>query len=1154
MNPIVFAMKHPVTTLMLVVALISGGFLAFNRMRVDIFPALNVPKIYVFLDYVGMSPDQIEGFIVNQLELYFQYVDGIEDINTRNIQQVALCELSFFPGTDMGQAMAQVVAMSDRAMSWMPQGTLPPMIMRMDAGSVPVGYLVFQSKSRKTSLGDMGDLAQNIVRPLVQKNVPGTVAISPFGPNMRSIVIKVDPHKLEQYNLTPKDVTEALAHGHNVVPAGNIYPHDAMPQVCNNATLVDIHKIGEIPLKLGWNVYLRDVAQIQDDTDITYGYALVNGKTAVWMPIIKKDTGSTLSVVADVRKNMQLFRDATNSTMYARRLARLRQAGQSAEALKAAEEEKDDVEVSFEFDESPTVLAAVDSVASEGAIGATLTGLMILLFLRDLRSVIVVVSNIPLALLGSLVGLWLSGNTINIMSLGGLALAIGILVDEATVEVENVHQQMERTEHVATAVLRGNLITAVPRLLALLCILSVFIPAFIMQDPLRSLFMPLTLGVGFAMISSYLLSSTYVPIMCVTLLKHKGHSGQEEHAGLFGRLLKVYGKVVNRFVALRWAVVPAYFAACGLVLAVLGLQVATELMPQKARSMFAKAPAWLRHLQVGTELFPQIDSGEFVLRFRPPPGSTYDLSREMAVKCQQVIETKAGSDNIAITMGFVGQVAPNFGIDNMVLFMRGPDDGYLRVALHEDSGIKLDKFREDLRKLLPEQVIPWMAQRLQKGGLSEAEAQVQARKCIFGFGPGDIVSSVMSFGSLTPIAVRLVGTDLQKVRQHAEKIAAGMKRIPYLRDVGFEQQLDYPTYEVEIDREKAGLSGATVEDVRRALDMATTSTRFTNLNFWIDVKTGFDYLVQVEVPPKRLTKPEEVEILPINTVNPLVNLTLRDVIVGNKIRKGVRPGELDRDMSQRYLTLTANVEGEDMGRAARQVQQAIDAAGTPPRGVRVEPMGQIPPMIEMFEALGIGLAVAVFVILVLLTAYFQSPRLALISIGAVPGVLSGIAVILFLTDTTLNIESFMGSIMCLGVSVSNSVMLVTFMDEHWKEGKPSAQAAILGASQRLRPILMTACAMTMGMVPMALALEKGSQMQAPLGRAVIGGLVMSTFATLLVLPPIFALVIGRSVYRSPSIYPDDPGSAHYDPLVFTQTDESAHGTADPHAGPSPEAT
>ncbi len=1079
-NPSVLAMDHPITTLMLVVGLIALGGLAYGKMRVDIFPSLNTPKIYVFFDFIGMSPDQIEGFIVNELELYFQYVDGIEDIKSRNIQQVGLCELGFFHGTDMGQAMAQVVAMSDRAMAWMPPGSLPPMIMRMDAGSFPIGYLVFTSEGEKTSIGEMGDLAQNIIRPLVQKNVPGTVAISPFGPNMRSIVLNVDPRKLLEYNLNPKDVIDALAQGNVVIPSGNIYIKDSMPIVHNNATVVDIQKLGDIPLKLGKNVYIRDVATIQDDTDITYGYALVNGKKAIHLPIIKKDTGSTLTVVSDVHKSMDQFRKAVPP----------------------------DVKISFEFDESPTVVHAVESVATEGAIGACLTGVMILLFLGDWRSVVVVVGNIPLALIGSLVGLWVTGNTINIMSLGGMALAIGILVDEATVTIENTHVQMRDTSNIATAVLKAANATAVPRLLALLCILSVFIPAFIMEDPLRSLFMPLTLGVGFAMISSYLLSSTFVPIMSVYLLKHKREEEGKEKQGLFGRVQGVYRQAVEKFIDLRLLVVPIYLAVCGIVMTAAGLE-------------------------IGTELFPQIDSGEFVLRFRPPPGSSYELTREMGMKCLQEIEREAGTENVEITMGFVGQVAPNFGIDNMVLFMRGPDDGWLRVKLNQDAGIKLDEFRERLRKALPHRVVPWLAKRLEvgggAGGLPQQEAQEQAEKCTFGFEPGDVVSQVMSFGSSEPLAVRVIGTDYDLVRKHAEKIAGELKKIDYLRDVNFQQTLDYPSVEVEIDRELAGLIGVTPEHVKHALVMATSSTRFTNLNYWINVKTGFDYLVQIQVPPLRMDRPEDVEELPLESVNPVVPLMIRDVLKDGSVHTSVQPGEYDRDMSQRFLDVLANVEGEDMGRAAEQVRKAVKDAGDPPRGVRVEEQGQLPSMTKMFFALGIGLAVSVFVILILLTAYFQSPRLALASIGAVPGVLAGILVILVVTKTTLNIESFMGSIMCLGVSVSNSVMMVTFMDEHWQAGKTSSEAALLGATERLRPILMTACAMTVGMVPMALALERGSQMEAPLGRAVIGGLVMSTFATLLVLPSIFALIIGKKEARSPSLYPGNPASVHYDP-------------------------
>ena len=606
-NPSVLAMDHPITTFMVVLALVSLGFLALAKMRVDIFPSMNTPKIYVFFDFIGMSPDQIEGFIVNELELYFQYVDGIQDIKSRNIQQVGLVELGFFHDTEMGQAMAQVVAMSDRAMAWMPPGSLPPMIMRMDAGSVPIGYLVFRSEGDKTSIGAMGDLAQNIIRPLVQKNVPGTVAISPFGPNMRSIIINVDPHKLLEYNLNPQDVVDAVAKGNVVIPSGNIYVKDSMPIVHNNATVVDIQVLGAIPLRLGQNVYLRDIATIQDDTDITYGYALVNGEKAIHLPIIKKDTGSTLTVVSDVHKSLEQFRNAVPP----------------------------DVKITFEFDESPTVVHAVESVATEGAIGAGLTGLMILLFLRDWRSVLVVVCNIPLALTGSLFGLWVTQNTINIMSLGGMALAIGILVDEATVTIENTHVQIGQTPKLATAVLNAANATAVPRLLALLCILSVFIPAFVMEDPLRSLFMPLTLAVGFAMISSYLLSSTFVPIMSVYLLKHEPKHDKKgrQKPGLFERITAIYHTGVDWFIRVRFVAVPVYLIACGLVLGVLGFQ-------------------------VGTELFPRIDSGEFVLRFRPPPGSNFELTRELGLRCLQEIEREAGEGNIRISMGFVGQVAP----------------------------------------------------------------------------------------------------------------------------------------------------------------------------------------------------------------------------------------------------------------------------------------------------------------------------------------------------------------------------------------------------------------------------------------------------------------------------------------------------------------
>jgi multidrug efflux pump subunit AcrB len=1097
-NPIVFALRHPVTTLMLVVALVGGGALALNRMRIDIFPPINQPQIFVFTSYGGMDPGQMEGLLVNQFELWFQYVDGVRNIESKSIQQVAVIQLSFYPDTDMSKAMSQVVSVASRAQAGQPDGTLPPLILQMDAGSVPVGYLVFRSKTRP--LGEIGDLAQNRIRALVSAYVPGTFATSPFGTAIRAITVSADPDKLRAYNLRPQDVVSAINAGNAISPSGNLYVRDAMPLVPNNAMVRDPKEFGSIPIKPGRDVYLRDVATVADATDVNYGYALVDGRKSIYLPVIKKNTASTLQVVSDVRKAMPVFKSVL----------------------------PEDVDISFAFDESPTVVTAVRNVATEGLIGATLTGLMILLFLRDWRSVIVVVFNIPMALLGSLCALWLTGHTINIMTLGGLALAIGILVDEATVEIENIHVQMGKVPSLSRAVLHANGITAVPRLLALLCILSVFIPAFLMAEPVRSLFVPLALAVGFAMISSYLLSSTVVPVLSVWLLKHRHNDDVSGEPGAlatgvrnathpsgrlrsrlarvlrhwsFARVQAAFGAAVGWLVRLRWLVVPAYLGTCACVLLVLGPR-------------------------LGTELFPQVDSGELVVRFRAPPGSNFEITRQIWARSLQVIQEEAGAENVDVSMGFAGQVSPVFSINNLILFMRGPDDGQMRVALREGSGIRLQAFRERLRQALPQKVKPWLAELLQKQGLTPESARARADQVVIGFEPGDLVSEVMSFGSPTPIEVVVASPNLDDARAHALRIKAGMEKIPYLRDMQFQQELDYPTVPVEIDRERAGYSGVTAQQVANAVVVSSSSSRYVARNFWVDPKNGVSYQVQVEVPTPQMNSPAQLETVSLAMVDPELNLMIRDVA---RVGKGTMPGEIDRTTMQRYVSITANVEGEDLGRASRQVEQAIAAAGEPPRGARVLTRGQVAPMREMFTALAVGLGLAVAVILILLTAYFESPRLALASVSSVPGVLCGVVAMLLLTGTTLNIESFMGSIMCIGVSVSNSVMMVTFIAMEWRERKVVPDAARAGAQDRLRPILMTACAMTVGMVPMALALERGSEMQAPLGRAVIGGLVVSTFVTLFIVPCVFALLMGRRVPRSPSLHPDDPASSHYDP-------------------------
>jgi multidrug efflux pump subunit AcrB len=1151
MNPIRFAMRHPITMAMLVVALFGLGGLAVYKMRIDIFPEFNNPQIYIVQNYNGMSPDQIEGLLVNQIETQLQYVDGVKSVESRNIQQIALIKVAFYPGADMAEAMAAVVAQVNRAAAFMPKGVLPPQIMRMDPGSVPIGYLVLTSKS--TSLGKLADLAEYNIRPLIQKEVPGTVGTAPFGANVRSIVITVDPDRLRSHNLTPEDVAKALMEGNVVIPSGNLYLKDQMPIVSTNAMVDDIQKIGEIPLRANRNLYVHDVATVSDATDINYGYAMVDGKRAVYIPIVKKNTASALTVANELRQAMSSFKSML----------------------------PEGVDIRYKFDQTPTVRESIKSVATEGGIGACLTGLMVLIFLRDWRSVLVVVFNIPLALLGSLFGLWCTQNTINIMTLGGLALAIGMLVDEATVEVENIHTQMEHVKTIPRAVRLGNSITAVPRLLAMLCILSVFIPSFIMKEPMHSMFVPLSLAVGFSMITSYLLSSTLVPVLATWLLRgpkepkdaeredqeeqgehreddgrseerYKGffgrirsffhrpeeqstdgheerrrrqrdrHSGQNsnrrqnqqeggEHAqgqgqeewmqkGFFGKIQRTFVSIVGFIVSWRWIIVPAYLGGCLLILVFVGME-------------------------LGRELFPVTDMGQFVLRFRMPPGTTYELTREGWIECLRTIEDEVGAGNVEISMGFAGQQAPNYAMNNMILFMRAPDDGQMRVKLRDGSGLSIFQLQEKLRKALPERLKPWLTEVLAKEGYTKGEAEERAKQMKFGFEPGDIVSEVLSFGSPTPIEVLASSTNLEEARAFQEKVLAALQENKFLRDLQFHQELDYPTVRVSIDRQKANLSGVNTELVGRSVLEATSSSRMLYRNYWIDKKSGRSYQVQVQTPISRMTSESQVETLPLERVSPWLNLLVRDVA---HVGKGTMPGEFDRTQMQRYVSITANIEGIDLGRAAKQVEEAVERAGKPPKGVHIEYRGQVKPMNEMFEALAVGLAASVSVILVLLWAYFQSFRLALTSIGAVPGVLSGVVLILFVTRTTLNIESFMGTIMSVGVSVSNSVMLVTFTMMEWQKGMPVRDSAIRGAGERLRPILMTACAMTTGMVPMSLGLESGSKMEAPLGIAVIGGLILSTFATLLLLPAIYTIIMGERKFVQPSIDPDDPASLYFD--------------------------
>jgi multidrug efflux pump subunit AcrB len=1072
------ALRRPLTVMVIILAIALGAFLAVGNsvcqqlgipypeglprgMEVDIFPSLNLPVIYVCQPYGGMDPAQMEGFLTNYYEYHFLYISGIHHVESRNVQGMALMKLYFHPGTEMSQAMAETINYVNRSQAFMPPGTVSPFVMRFDTGSVPVGYLVLSSDTR--SIAEIQDLALFRVRPMFS-TLPGVSAPPPFGGSARTVVVTLDPQRLQSYAMSPDEVITALTRGNSISPSGNIPVGDKFPIVPVNSVVREVSQLGTIPIRTGASpVFIRDVGAIQDAADAPAGYALANGRRAVYILATKRSDASTLSVINNIKAALPKMKDALGK-------------------------EGEGIDVRFEFDQSPYVTRAVAGVVTEGLLGALLVGVMILLFLRDWRSALVVVLNIPLALMTSVLALWVTGQTINLMTLGGLALAIGILVDEATVALENIHAHLQRGQPLAQAVLDGSAETSVPRLLAMLCILAVFVSSFFMQGAARSLFVPLSLSVGFAMLASYVLSSTFVPVLCIWLLKHK----QANKAGpptFFDRLRGRYERLLARFVGLRWTLVGAYLAGSLLVIVLAG--------------MF-----------LGRGIFPVVDAGQFRLRMRAPDGTHIARTERYAKQALQLIDQEVGADNVDLTLGYVGMIHSNFPVNAVYQWSRGPEEVILYVDLNDDLNLRDEELKERLRKRL-----------------SAAMPEVR-----FSFEPSDIVNDVMSFGSPTPVEIAVSGPAFADDRAHAEKVRRELAQIPFLRDLQVGQSLDYPTIDVNVDREKAGLAGLTTTDVSRALVTATSSSRFVVPNYWADPKSGIAYQVQVEIPRQILRTPDNVTVT--GSAEALAQIPLKrtehgQLLIGDvaKLTPGTMPGQYDRYNMRRQVTLTANVSNADLATVSREVARALERAGEPPAGVQVETRGQIPPMREMQSGLAIGLGLAVVAVFLLLTANFQSLRLALVTVSTAPAVIAGVALMLWLTATTLNIQSFIGSIMAIGVAMANAILLVTFAEQRRREGLSASKAAVSGAASRLRAILMTSCAMVAGMLPMALGLGESGQQNAPLGRAVIGGLAAATAATLLILPTVFAMIQGRATSQSPSLDPRDAESSHYRPVT-----------------------
>jgi len=1034
------ALKRPITTVVFTLSLLIFAVLAAIRIPIDIFPKLNSPTIYVIESYGGMSPQQMEGFFSSRMQDQFLYVNGIKNISAKNIQGLTLLKLSFYENTDMAEASAQVALQVNRAMKFFPPGALPPQVVRYDASSLPVGQLVLSAENR--SLKEIYDMASTLVRPSFS-SIPGLSAPPPFGANSRTITINVNPNKLRSYNLTPDEVVTALAKFNVMSPSGNLRMDNTMFVTTINSLVKNVEEFGNIPVvtKDGIPIYIKDVARVADASDITVSYALINGRRSVYIPAVKTADASTWAVVQALKHKIPDIQELLPP----------------------------DVKVSYEFDQSVSVINSVKSLLMEGGMGALLTGLMVLLFLGDWRSSLVVIITIPVSILIGVLLLSLFGQTINMMTLSGLALAIGILVDQATVTIENIHQHQEKGKSKRRAIFDACTEIAVPLFLILICILAVFAPSFIMEGIPKAMFLPLSLAIGLTMIASYLLAQTLVPILSNWLLKdHLTHQVQEKKPPLFDRIKDRYLHLIHQMMKNKKKIIATYLVLCVAFVA-------------------------LAFLTIGKDMMPKVNNGQFQLRIKEPDGTRLERTEEKVRQVLQIIDSTVNKQ-VAITSAYVGLVPSSYGVSNLYVFNTGTHEAVIQVSLNEDYKVNMDALKDVLRKNIAYKL----------PGLR------------INFEPMDMTEKIMSQGAATPIEVRVEGRDMVEMESYANKVVNALQKIDFLRDVQIAQPLKLPTIAIHIDRLKAAQLGLQMTDIARSVTASTSSSRFTEKVQWLDERNTYTYQVQVQVPEYVMNTMDELREIPL--VRGQRNPTLGDIAT---FSTEYRPGEYDRQGPRRYLTIMANIHQKDLGAATDAVQAALAGLSKPPRGILTEVRGMSVLLSDTMRSLQFGLAFAVLVIFLLLAANYQSTKLALTALVTIPAVILGSLLILLLTGSTLNLQSYMGMIMSTGVSVANAILIVSNAEQLRMVYRDANRAAVISASLRLRPILMTSLAMIAGMIPMALGTGEAGEQSAPLGRAVIGGLFMSTLAALLILPLVFAWVKEKSTYASPSLMPEE---------------------------------
>jgi multidrug efflux pump subunit AcrB len=1038
------ALRRPYTFVVMAILIALGGVYSVKKTPTDIFPTIDIPVISVIWSYGGLTPDDMEKRVTNGFERFLTtIVSDIDHVESQTLTGTAIIKIYLQPGADVPQAIAQTTAIAQTAVRQMPPGAVPPLIMRYSATSVPIMMLAMETDT--LSEKELFDYGVNFIRAEIAV-IPGAQIPYPYGGKQRQIMIDIDPSRLHSAGVSPRDVQAAVANQNVILPSGtaklgtNEYP------IIMSSTPETLEEMGAIPIKTvdGRTLYIRDVASVRDGNSPQTNMVHVSGHRSVLMPVLKNGDASTLDVTDAVKE------------IIPHALERL------------PKEARGHLTVKMLFDQSLFVRNSIDNVLHEGVIAAGLTALMILLFLGSWRSTLVVITSIPLAIFFSIIMLHAMGQTMNVMTLGGLALAVGVLVDDATVEIENIHRNIGHHKPFVTAILDGAQQIAVPAFISMLCICIVFLPITFLTGAAKSLFVPLGLAVVCAMSMSYILSRTIVPVMVRFLLSQEAasHHKPKNPRSFSVRFDRGFARVRTRYGSmLAWLLAHRAFLVITFAVFVVASLMLTPLL--------------------GKDFFPTVDAGLIKLHVRAAPGTRIEETEKKIFAVERSIRTVIPSSDIDTMLDIVGQPysAINLSLSEGALI--SPADSQILIALKKDhapTAAYVRGIRDLLNKQYPDTTFFFLAP--------------------------DITTQVLNFGLAAPIDLQVIGPigSEDKTEAFANEIAAKIRKLPGAADVHLAQTAKVPQLKISIDRTMAQQAGLTERDVASDLLVSLSSSGQVSPSYWID-KRGVQYLVAVQTPQYEVDTVDAMRATPISTPTGGKPQTLGNLAT---VKRTSGPANITHYNVARTFDVLANVDNLDLGTVSDSVRVVMaDEMKHAPPGTRIVLKGQAESMDSSFGGLEFGLIFAVLLVYMLLVVNFQSWLDPFIILMALPGALAGIVWMLFLTGTTLSVPALIGSIMCVGVATANSVLVVSFANEQRRYGRDARAGALAAGMTRLRPVIMTALAMIFGMLPMATGFGEGGEQNAPLGRAVIGGLALATVTTLFFVPVMYSLLRRR---------------------------------------------